>query len=117
MSNVLVHASPGSACFLSQCMHHDLYEIGPMLEKGHPYRRGRRVSTVDLPILTSSERLVLRLKKHLCTEQGRYLNEEVKRTEPSPSLRVPGLEPVLMKKFYNTSTRSKDTTMSPFMAV
>jgi hypothetical protein len=109
--------SPGSTYFLSQCVHHDLYEIGPMLEPGNPYRRRRRVSTVDLPVLTSSEQLVLRLKNHLCSEQGRYLNEEVKRTEPSPSLRVPGLEPVLMKKFYNMSTRSKDTTMSPFMAV
>jgi hypothetical protein len=56
---------------------------------GNPYWRGG-LSTVDLLVLTSSEKLlfILNLYFFLFYETS-YLNKEVNRTEPCPSVRVP----------------------------
>ncbi len=57
-----------------------------LAQTGNPYWR-RRISTVALLVLTSSDQLFFRNYIFLTT----YLNEKVNRTEPSPSVRVPWL--------------------------
>jgi hypothetical protein len=53
------------------------------------YRRGRRLCTVDLLVLTSLDQL-LKLKNIISLlYKTSYLNEEVNCTEPSPSVGVP----------------------------
>jgi hypothetical protein len=47
------------------------------------------LSTVDLPVLTSLDQLLLVLKTQYTFYTTSYLNEEVNRTEPSPSLSLP----------------------------
>jgi len=55
---------------------------------GNPYGRGR-LSTVDLLVLTSLDKLLFILKYYFPFYKTSYLNEEVNCTEPSPSVSVP----------------------------
>ncbi len=60
-----------------------------------------RLSTVDLLVPTSLDQLLFILKILLTVLQS-YLNEEVNRTEPSPSVRIPGQTLALeRKRFYD----------------
>ncbi len=54
------------------------------------YKRGR-IRTVDVLAVTSSYHPLFILKLYFSLHKTTYLNEEVNRTEPSPSLRVPSL--------------------------
>ncbi len=55
---------------------------------GKPYWKGR-ISTVDLLLLTSSDRLLTILNLYFSIfYRTTFLNKEVNRTEPSPSVRV-----------------------------
>ncbi len=58
---------------------------------GNPYWRSK-ISTVDLLVLTSSDQLLLIQEKILFFKTS-FLNEEVNRTELSPSVRVPCRDP------------------------
>jgi hypothetical protein len=52
---------------------------------GNPYPKGR-ISTFDLLELTSLDQLIFKMKKYFpLYYKTSYLNEEVNRTEPSPS--------------------------------
>jgi hypothetical protein len=56
---------------------------------GNPYRR-RGLSTLDLLVLASLYQLLLILQTLFTFCKKSCLNEEVKRTKPSPSLVFPG---------------------------
>jgi hypothetical protein len=59
-----------------------------LLYPGSPYIRGR-LSTVDFLVLTSIDELLLIMKRYLLFYRTGKLNEEVNRTEPSPSVMLP----------------------------
>jgi hypothetical protein len=50
------------------------------------------MSTVDLLVLTGLDQLLFELKLYLSFYKTTYLNMEVNRTEPSPSVRIPFLD-------------------------
>ncbi len=62
--------------------------ISVCLRTGNPHWRGR-LSTVDLLVITSLVKLLLILKHYLLSNKTSYLNEEVNRTDLSPSVSVP----------------------------
>ncbi len=53
-----------------------------------PFLKGK-ASTVDLLVLTGLDQLPLKLQILLLSYTTSFLNEEVNRTEPSPSVSVP----------------------------
>jgi hypothetical protein len=72
-----------------------------MVEEGKPYWRGR-LNTVDLLLLTSLDQLLLILIILFAFFiKTTYLNKEVNRTEPSPSVSVPCWKCLKVKDIHN----------------
>ncbi len=64
-------------------------------QRGLPFYREAlltgRLSTIDLLVLKSLDLLLLTIKNYLLYYKTSYLNKEVNRTEPSPSVSTPCL--------------------------
>ncbi len=63
-----------------------------MVKTREPLLKGGQTTTVCLRALTRLDQLLFKLKLYICFYKKIYLNEEVNRTEPSPSVGVPCLK-------------------------